>query len=163
MFKKKREKESHSIVFLKRSNYRIKITNSVHLETIVYDDLVMLYPTISFLSFSGCKDYTGFRFSNITSICKSRYEWMVFNKIVFVLKWVFMCRWRKISNVWLFMNAIVPEVRIPHTIWDAAKKNSPDRQCFTSPATILCAFHFCQEYVQLGFIRLIILLHLRYS
>lgn len=24
-----------------------------------------------------------------------------------------MCRWRKSSNVWLFMNAIVPEVRIP--------------------------------------------------
>lgn len=119
--------------------------------------------TISFLSFLGCKDYVGFRFSNITSICKSSYEWMVFNKIVFVLKWVFMCHWRKNSNVWLFTNAIVPEVRIPHTIWDAAKKNSPDRQCFTSPATTLCAFHFCQQYVQLGFIRLIILLHLHYS
>lgn len=26
-----------------------------------------------------------------------------------------MCCWRKSSNVWLFMNAIVPEVRIPPT------------------------------------------------
>ncbi len=60
----------------------------------------------------------------------------------FPLKWLFMRVFsapeQEEQPGILSERAIVPEVRIPHTIWEAANKNSLDRQCLASPAAALC-------------------------